>query len=122
MDQQGVKRVKVYGAIDKRLIPAVFYRSFVCDILPIQAIYQGKTAQCHPRYEFWPEWNITLFPKHWSNNTTIIIVAYIDSAWQAFQDDTPALIITDNFKGQITSSVTSLSKKKKTLHLLASSE
>ena len=37
-----------------------------------------------------------------------IIVPYIDSAWQAFQDDTPALIIMDNFKGQITSSVTSL--------------
>ena len=37
-----------------------------------------------------------------------IIVLYIDSARQAFQDDTPALIIMDNFKGQITSSVTSL--------------
>ena len=59
MDQQGAKRVEVCGANDKRLITAVFCGSLVGDFLPIQVIYQGKTTQCHPRYEFPPEWDIT---------------------------------------------------------------
>ena len=95
MDQQGAKQVKVCGANDKRLIMAVFCGSLVGDFLPIQVIYQGKTTRCHPRYEFPPEWDITHSQKHWSNKTMIqyienIIVPYIDSARQAFQDDTPA--------------------------------
>lgn len=114
MDQQGVKRVEVCGANDKRLITAVFCGSLVGDFLPIQVIYQGKTARCHPHYEFPPEWDITHSPKHWSTETTMIqyiqkiIIPYINGARQAFQDDTSALIIMDNFKGQITTSVTSL--------------
>ena len=106
--------MEVCGANDKRLITAVFCGSLVGDFLPIEVIYQGKTTRCHPRYEFPPEWDITHSQKHWSNETTMIqyiekiIVPYINSAQQAFQDDTPALIIIDNFKGQITSSVTSL--------------
>ena len=113
-DQQGAKQVEVCVANDKRLIMAVFCGLLVGDFLPIQVIYQGKTTRCHPRYEFPPEWDITHSQKHWSNETTIIqyiemiIIPYIDSARQPFQDDTPALIIMDNFKGQITSSVTSL--------------
>ena len=111
MDQQGAKQVEVCGANDKRLITAVFCGSLVGDFLPIQVIYQGKTTL---RYEFPPEWDITHSQKQWSNETKVIqyieniIVPYIDSARQAFQDDTPALMIMDNFKGQITSSVTSL--------------
>ena len=109
MDQLGAKRVEVCGANDKRLITTVFCGSLVGDFLPIAVIYQGKTTRCHPRYEFPPEWDITHSQKHWSNETTMIqyiekiIIPYIDSAQQAFQDDTPALIIMDNFKGQITS-------------------
>ena len=72
MDQQGVRRVEIGGAGDKRLITAVFCGSLVGDFLPIQVIYQGKTARCHPRFEFPPEWDITHSPKHWSNKTTMI--------------------------------------------------
>ena len=116
IDQKGVKRVEVCGANEKRLITAVFWGSLIGDFLPIQVIYQGKTARCHPHYEFPPECDITHSQKHLSNETMIryiekIIMLYIDSARQAFSDDTPALIITDNFKGQITSSVTSLLEK-----------
>ena len=49
MDQQGVKRVEIGGSGDKRQITAVFCGSIVGDFLPIQLIYQGKTARCHPR-------------------------------------------------------------------------
>ena len=72
MDQQGVKRVEVGGASDKRLITAVFCGSLVGDFLPIQVIYQGKTVRCHPHYEFPPGWDITHSPKHWSTETTMI--------------------------------------------------
>ena len=37
-----------------------------------------------------------------------IIVPYVRATRSAFADDTPALVIMDNFKGQITSSVTDL--------------
>jgi len=37
-----------------------------------------------------------------------IIVPYVKSTCGAFEDDTPALVIIDNFKGQITSSVADL--------------
>ena len=37
-----------------------------------------------------------------------IIVAYVRGTQSAFADDTPALVIMGNFKGQITSSATDL--------------
>ena len=37
-----------------------------------------------------------------------IIIPYVRATRSAFADDTPALVIMDNFKGQITSSVTDL--------------
>ncbi len=113
MDRQGSKRVEVVGSNDKRLITGCLLWLVVGDFLPIQVIYQGKTPRCHPRYQFPPDWNITHSPKHWSNENTMIeyvkeiIVPYVRSTREAFQDDTPALIIMDNFKAQITSSVTS---------------
>jgi len=110
MDQQGSKRVQVAGANDKRLITAIFCGSLLGFFLPIQVIYQGKTPCCHPRYQFPPDWDITHSPKHWSNEVTMfqyvknIIVPYVKSTRGSFEDDTPALVIIDNFKGQITSS------------------
>ena len=59
-------------------------------------------------------WNITHSPKHWSNEETMIqyeekiVIPYVKSVRASFSDDTPALVIMDNFKGQITSSVTEL--------------
>ena len=92
MDQQGAKRVEVCGANDKQLITAIFCGLLVGDFLPIQVIYQGKATQCHPHYEFPPETTMIQYIEN-------IIVPYIDSAWQAFQDDTSALIIMDQSFG-----------------------
>ena len=114
MEQQGTKRVELVGENDKRLITAVFCGSLVGDFLPLQIIYAGKTERCHPHYEFPTEWDITHSPKHWSNESTMIqyftniIIPYVDKTRESFEEDTPALIIMDNFKAQITSSVNRL--------------
>ena len=99
---------------DKRIITAVFRGTLTGDFLPVQVIYKGKTSRCHPHYQFPPEWDITHSPKHWSNEATMlqyvenIIVPYVRATRSAFTDETPALVIMDNFKGQITSAVTNL--------------
>lgn len=114
MDRQGSKRVEAVAVNDKRLITAVFCGSLVGDFLPIQVIYQGKTARSHPRFQFPRDWNITHSPKHWSNEETMIeyineiIIPYVECTRGSFEDDTPAMVIMDNFKGQITTSVTEL--------------
>ena len=116
MDRQGSKRVEAVAVNDKRLITAVFGGSLVGDFLPIQVIYQGKTACSNPRFQFPRDWNITHSPKHWSNEETMmeyineIIIPYVECTRRSFEDDTPAMVIMDNFKGQITTSVTELSE------------
>ena len=72
MDQCGAKRVEMVGANDKRQITAVFCGNLLGDFLPIQVIYKGKTARCHPRFEFPPGWHITHSPKHWSTEQTMV--------------------------------------------------
>jgi len=80
----------------------------------IQVIYQGNLLCCHPNYQFSPDWDITHSPKHWSNEDTMIqhvkniIAPYVKSTHGAFEGKTPASVITDNFKGQITTSMTDL--------------
>ena len=114
IEEQGSKRVDVARANDKRQITAVFCGSLVGDFLPTQVIYQGTTPHCHPKFQFPPDWDITHSPKHWSNEETMIqyvdniIIPYVKSARASFSDDTPALVIMDNFKGQITSAVAEL--------------
>ena len=113
MDRQGAKRVEVSGVNDKRMIIAVFCGSLTGDFLPLQLIYKGKTNRCHPRFQFPPDWHITQSPKHWSTEQTMveyieeIIIPYIESK-RADVGDKPALVIMDNFKGQITSTINSL--------------
>ena len=74
------------------------------DFLPIQLIYAGKTNRCHPQFQFPSDWHITHAPKHWSNEETMlqyidhIIVPYVENIRDL---DTPALVIFDNFKGQM---------------------
>ena len=76
--------------------------------------YAGKTSRCYPRYDFPPDWDITHSPKRWSNEATTIqyiqniIIPYVNKTRETYEDDTPALIIMDNFKGQITSTVSNL--------------
>jgi hypothetical protein len=114
MEEQGSKRVDVAGANDKRQITAVFCGSLVGDFLPVQVIYQGKTPRCHPKFQFPLDWDITHSHKHWSNEETMIqyvdniIIPYVKSARASFSDNTAALVIMDNFKGQITSTVNEL--------------
>lgn len=109
MDQQGVKRVEIGGAGDKQLIIAVFCGSLVGDFLPVQVIYQGKTAWCHPQSEFPPEWDVTYSLKHWSNKATMvhyvekIIIPYVNGVRESIRSNTHAMVIMDNFKGQVTS-------------------
>ena len=112
MDKCGAKRVELTGVDDKRQITAVFCGSLVGDFLPVQLIYTGKTPRCHPKFKFPSGWNITHSPKHWSNEETMIeyvetiIVPYVERMRDG--EEIPALVIMDNFKGQITQKVNSL--------------
>ncbi len=118
MEQVGSKRVVISGVNDKRQITAIFCGSLTGDFLPI---YQGKTARCHPKFTFPPDWDFTHSPKHWSmeetmvqwrkrwyNTSKIIIVPYVQRLREDFGDDQSALVIMDNFKGQITTTINNL--------------
>ena len=119
MDKQGAKRVEVVGISDKRLITAVLCGSLIGEFLPVQLIYKGKTSRCHPKYSFPNDWHITHSPQHWSNESTMvdyieqIIVPYVDGKREflCIADDHPALVIIDNFKGQITPKIIALLEK-----------
>ena len=112
MERRGERRVEMAGINDKRLITAVFCGSATGDFLPIQLIYKGKTARCHPRYKFPVDWNITHSPNHWSNENTMvqyvdsIILPYVNSVRQMIGADKTDLVIMDNFKGQTTDEIT----------------
>ena len=59
MEAKGSKRVEAVGLNDKRQITAVFCAALSGQLLPLQLIYQGKTAACLPRFAFPSEWNVT---------------------------------------------------------------
>ena len=92
MNRQGARRVEMIGISDKRQITAVFYGSLMGDFLPIQLIYEGKTARCQPHYKFPSGWDITQSPKHWSTEKTMlqyinnIIVPYVERIRQDFEE------------------------------------
>ena len=79
--------------------------------LPVQLIYKGTTQRCHPHFKFPLDWNITHTKKHWSNEQTML--AYIKNIVFPFVEarressDTAALLVIDNFKGQVTEAVMS---------------
>ena len=70
------------------------------------------TQRCHPEHKFPPGWHITQSKNHWSNaDTTVeyienIVLPYVESNRE--DPDKAAVIIMDNFKGQITSKVIDL--------------
>jgi len=72
MEQRGIKRVEMVDQNDKRQITAAFCGTLQGDFLPLQVIYMGKTACCHPHYEFLPGWHITHSPNHWSTELTML--------------------------------------------------
>jgi len=115
MERRGSKRVEVVGTNDKRQITAVFCGTIQGDFLPVQLIYAGKTARCHPKFSFPAGWHVTHAKKHWSTEETMhqyikfVILPYVNSVRSSLFDDTTAgLIIMDNFKGQITANVSKL--------------
>ena len=84
MEQEGAKCVEVVAKDDKWQITAVFARSFTGEFLPPQLVYQCKTKQCLPQFQFPPDWNITFLLNHCSNEFTMkeyfeqIILPYIN--------------------------------------------
>ena len=114
MEKRGAKRVEMARVNDKRQITAVFCGSLVGDFLPIQIVYAGKTPRCHPHYNFLSGWHITHSPNHWSNEQTMlqyishVIVPHAQTTRADVGEDKAALVIIDNFKGQITAAVMDL--------------
>ena len=110
MESEGAKRVELAGKDDKRQITAVFGCSLVGDFLPPQLIYQGKTTRCLPQVEVPPDWHITYYVNHWSNESTMkdyvekIIIPYIQKKREELNvlPDHRALLLFDNFKAQCT--------------------
>ena len=113
MNELGAKRVEVVGVNDKRMITAIFCGSAVGDFLPPQVIYQGKTERCHPHFRFPSDWDVTHSPRHWSTEETMIqyvkniVVPYVEGCRDTIGDK-PALVIMDNFRGQITAAINEL--------------
>ena len=111
MAPKGSGRVEMTGVTDKRQITAVFYGTLVGDFLPVQLIYKGKTQRCHPCYDFPPGWSITQSPKHWSTEDTMleyirdIIIPYVEIVREELDERKSALVVIDNFKGQVTPAV-----------------
>ena len=116
MEEKGSKRVGVAGLNDKRQITAVFCASLAGEFLPVQLIYQGKTQACLPRYVFPDDWDITYTPNHWSNEEKMkeyihqIILPYVQAKRKDLKlhPTHPALVIYDEFKGQLTPAVFTL--------------
>ena len=86
------------------------------DFLPIQLVYQGKTAKCLPSFNFPPSWDITFSENHWSNTQTMVsyfekvIFPYLQEkkAELKLEPDHPALLLFDNFKAQCTEDILKL--------------
>lgn len=108
MNRQRIKWVEIISNIDKHQITAVFCGSLAGNFLPVQVIYKGKIEHCHPCFAFPSGWLITHSPKHWSTEMTMlqyvehINLTYVEKVCQSFGADTPAVVIMDNFKGQVT--------------------
>lgn len=71
-DAKGTKDVKILGMEDKRQITCVMSSSASGELLPIQAIFTGKTSRCLPKQSEEKAkcielgWHFTFSPNHWS--------------------------------------------------------
>ena len=68
----GCRQVAVIGKDDKHEITVLFAVTASGTLLPLQAVYQDKTVDCHLQIIFQAKWNITHSDNHWSNETTMI--------------------------------------------------
>ena len=108
MEQQGTKHVDLVGAGDKRLITAVFCGSLVGDFcqskLFMQARHHGAIHAMTSHQTGISSIRRSADPMKLPQSSTFnIIIPYVNKTRETFKDDTPALIIMDNLKGQITS-------------------
>ena len=113
MEKKGTRRVEIAGVDDKRQITATFAATAVGDFLPVQLIYQGKTSASLPAFTFPDDWCVTYTPNRWANEQTTkayiedIILPYVNEKRRQLhlEDDHPALVIFDVFKGQCTEEI-----------------
>ena len=92
-----------------QLITAIFAGIVSGDFLPPQLIYKGTTHRCLPTVVFPHSWDITRTENHWSNENTMVqymektIFPYIKKTRSELklQEDQCALLIFDQFKGQV---------------------
>lgn len=70
-DIEGSKQVEITGIDDKRQVTALLSVDLAGNFLPPHVIYKGKTEQCHPNYNFPPDWDIYHSENHWSNAHTM---------------------------------------------------
>ena len=121
MERTGAKRVAIAGANDTRQIAAVFAGSMNGKFLPPQLIYQDKTPKCLPPLDDVPSnWDITFTENHWANEMTVmrylekILSPYFEAKRAELQlsIDYHCLVIFDRFRGQCTSRITSMLKKR----------
>ena len=118
MEKKGARRVEIANVDDKRQITAVFAATAIGEFLPFQLIYQGTTSACLPTFPFPDDWSVTQTANRWSNEQTMmiyieeVVVPYVKKKRQQLNldEDHPALVIFDVFKGQCTDEV---------LHILA---
>ena len=109
--QKGKKQIKTAGYQDKREITDVICGSLVGELLPFQLVYAGKTSKCHD--EFPMDWQIVHTHNHWSNMEMMlmyiveIIVPFVNRKREDLDlnNDHPALVIFDHFKGQPTDGI-----------------
>lgn len=108
MEKRGAKKVEIAGVDGKRQITAVFAATAVGEFLPIQLFYQGKTALSLPAFTFPDDWSVTYTPNRWANGETTktyietIIIPFVKEKRRQLhlENDHPALVIFDVFKGQ----------------------
>lgn len=113
MAKKGAKQVAIAGSADHRQITGTFSVSLSGKFLPMQLIYQGKTARCHPNFPFPPEFNVTHSSNHWSNEEKAkeilhkVIIPHVQKTRKGLQlrNDKEWLLIADVFKGQWTDGV-----------------
>ena len=119
MDKTNVEFVPITNLLDYRQVTGTFSITLSGSFLPIQIIYQGKTNQCHPKFKFPDEFNITHTPNHWSNEGKTIdliekvLVPYVKKTREELRlrSTKKWLLIADVFRGQWTDKVKQLITK-----------
>ena len=64
MAKKGRNNVTIHGCNDKRTITATFVITLSGEFLTMQLIYDGKTLQNLPRYQFPQSFSLNINPKH----------------------------------------------------------